>query len=305
MEEIYQLVQNKRILVRKKIANFLEKALRYCGYDFDHDVFKKIIYSEDEYRTPVEEKIKSCYDAYIYLLSNDKNMISRSLWKKFYYIYAEQELEQFLSIKLSTKYFHLNHLAPIEQAIEYHLYVYQELKNLKEEDRLMISLMIFNYILVKNQIPCVQFFRKEFKEYVKTRDSFFNGDKNPMLEFTLKLIKNNPYMDKKFYKDLIPVSLSDIIQFIEERKEEFKTKYQIKGLWIHGSIAKRIERMDSDLDFFIEMSLDLLREEKLALIEELKQVFFDKFKRMIDLHEIVEYLDDDIIKEARTTKRLI
>ena len=305
MEEIYQLVQNKRILVRKKIANFLEKSLRYCGYDFDHDVFKKIIYSEDEYRTPVEEKIKSSYDAYIYLLSNDKNMISRSLWKKFYYIYAEQELEQFLSIKLSTKYFHLNHLSPIEQAIEYHLYVYQELRDLKEEDRLMISLIIFNYILVKNQIPCVQLYRKEFKEYVKARDFFFNGDKHPMLEFTLKILKNNPYMDKKFYRDLIPVTLSDIIEFVEMRKEEFKTKYQIKGLWIHGSIAKKIERMDSDLDFFIEMSLDLLHEEKLSLIEELKQVFFDRFNRMVDLHEIVEYLDDDIIKEARTTKRLI
>lgn len=112
-------------------------------------------------------------------------------------------------------------------------------------------------------------------------------------------------MDKKFYRDLIPVTLSDIIEFVEMRKEEFKTKYQIKGLWIHGSIAKRIERMDSDLDFFIEMSLDLLHEEKLSLIEELKQVFFDRFNRMVDLHEIVEYLDDDIIKEARTTKRLI
>ena len=305
MEEIYELVQNKRVLVRKKIANFLEKALRYCGYDFDHDVFKKIIYSEDEYRTPVEEKIKSSYDAYIYLLSNDRNKISRSLWKRFYYIYAEEELEQFLSIKLSTKYFHINHLAPIEQAIEYHLYVYQELKDLKEEDRFMISLMIFNYILVKNQIPCVQIFKKDIKEYVKARDSFFSGDKKPMLEFTLNLLKNNPYMDKQFYKDLIPVTLSDIIQFVEEKKEEFKTKYQIKGLWIHGSITKRIERIDSDIDFFVEMSLDLLNEEKLALIEDLKQVFFDKFKRMVDLHEIVEYLDDDIIKEMGTTKRLI
>ncbi len=79
MEEIYMLTQNKRIFVRKKISNFLEKALRHCGYDFDHDVFKKIIYSEDEYRTPGEEKIKNSYDAYIYLLSNDKNRISRSL----------------------------------------------------------------------------------------------------------------------------------------------------------------------------------------------------------------------------------
>ena len=305
MEEIYELTQNKRIFVRKKIANFLEKALRYCGYEFDHDGFKKIIYSEDEYRTPVEEKIKSTYDAYIYLLNNDKNMISKSLWKKFYYIYAEEELEQFLGIRLSTKYFHLNHLSPLEQAIEYHLYVYQEFKELKEEDRLLLSLMVFNFILVRNQIPLVQFFKKEFKDYEHVREEYFKGNKTPILEFTLALLKKNPYMEKSYYKNLIPVSLTDIIEFVEERKEEFKNKYHIKGLWIHGSIAKRIERMDSDIDFFVEMSLDLFHEEKLCLINELKQVFFDKFKRMVDIHEIVEYLDDDIIKEARTTKRVL
>ena len=66
MEEIYELVENKRIFVRKKIGNFLEKLLRYCGYIFDHDIFKKIIYSEDEYRTPIEEKIKNTYDAVSY-----------------------------------------------------------------------------------------------------------------------------------------------------------------------------------------------------------------------------------------------
>ena len=64
MEEIYRLTRNKRIIVRKKIANFLEKVFRYCGYDFDHDVFKKVIYSEDAYKTPVEAKIKNYYDAY-------------------------------------------------------------------------------------------------------------------------------------------------------------------------------------------------------------------------------------------------
>ena len=59
MEEIYELVENKRIFVRKKIANFLEKLFRHCGYDFDHDVFKKIIYSEEEYKTPIEEKLNT------------------------------------------------------------------------------------------------------------------------------------------------------------------------------------------------------------------------------------------------------
>ncbi len=305
MEDIYEITQNKRVLVRKKIANFLEKILRYCGYDFDHDRFKKIIYSEDEYRSPVEEKMKNAYDAYIYLLSNDKSRVSKSLWKRFYYIYQEEELEAYQAIKLSTKYFHIKDLAPIEQAIEYHLYVYEELTRLKEEDRLIISLMVFNFILVRNQIPCVQLMMKDIILYVSAREEFQKGNRTPMIEFIVNLLKTNPYMEKSYYTNLIPVSLSDVIRFVEERKEEFKRKYQIKGLWIHGSLAKRIERMDSDIDLFIQMSLDLLAEEKQVLIEELKEEFFQKFKRIVDIHELMEYLDDDIIKEARTTKRLI
>lgn len=305
MEEIYKLTQNKRIIVRKKISNFLEKVFRYCGYDFDHDVFKKVIYSEDAYKTPVEAKIKNYYDAYVYLLNNDKNAISKSLWKRFYYIVKEEELDSFLAIKLSTKYFHLAHLSPLEQAIEYHMFVYQELKCLEEEERIILSLIMFNFILVKNQIPCVQLLKNDFLKYEEARIEFLKGNKASMLKFCIELLKNNAYMKKSYYKNLKPVSLSDILHFVEMRKEELKKRYQVKGLWIHGSMAKGIERIDSDLDFFIQMPLDLLDAEKQALIQELKQLFFDEFKRMIDVQEIVEYLDDDIIKELRTTKKLI
>lgn len=305
MEEIYRLTRNKRIIVRKKIANFLEKVFRYCGYDFDHDVFKKVIYSEDAYKTPVEAKIKNYYDAYTYLLNNAKNTISKSLWKRFYYIVKEEELDSFLSIKLSTKYFHLAHLSPIEQAIEYHMYVYQQLQCLDEEERMILALIVFNFILVKNQIPCVQFLKNDFLKYEEAKIEFLKGNKASMLEFCIDLLKNNAYMKKSYYKNLKPVSLSDILHFVEERKEELKQKYQVKGLWIHGSIAKGMERIDSDLDFFVQMPLDLLDTEKKELLQELKQLFFDEFKRMIDVQEIVEYLDDDIIKELRTTKKLL
>ncbi len=305
MEEIYELTKDKRIFVRKKIVNFLEKILRYCGYDFNHDTFKSIVYSEDEYKTPVEEKIKNLYDAYIFLLSNDKNRISTSLISRFYFLYFGENIENNSSIILSTKYFHIQHLAPIEQAIEYHLYVYNELKSVKEEDGLIISLMIFNYILAKNEMPVVQFYINDLEKYVIARDEYLKGKKESLIEYVLAILKKNPYMDKSYYKNLKEIKLSDIIEFVEKNQEILRTKYFIKGLWIHGSIAKKIERIDSDIDLFIEISLDLLREEKIKIIKELKELFFNEFKRMVDISEIVEYLDDDIIKEARTTKRLI
>ena len=34
------IAQNKELIVRKRIASFLEKLLRYFGYDFRHDLYK-------------------------------------------------------------------------------------------------------------------------------------------------------------------------------------------------------------------------------------------------------------------------
>ncbi len=63
--------------------------------------------------------------------------------------------------------------------------------------------------------------------------------------------------------------------------------------------------MDSDIDLFIELSLDLLQEEKQEILKAIKQELFTKFERMIDLHELVEYVEEEIIKEIKTTKKII
>lgn len=69
--------------------------------------------------------------------------------------------------------------------------------------------------------------------------------------------------------------------------------------------CQKIERMDSDIDLFIELSLDLLQEEKQEILKAIKQELFTKFERMIDLHELVEYVEEEIIKEIKTTKKII
>ncbi len=160
-------------------------------------------------------------------------------------------------------------------------------------------------MLARNQIPIVQLFKKEYEEYEKAREAYLKGNKVPMLEFSINLLKKNPYMEKNYYKKLRPISLKEIVEYVERNKEELKQKFHIKGLWIHGSIAKKIERMDSDIDLFIELSLDLLQEEKQEILKAIKQELFTKFERMIDLHELVEYVEEEIIKEIKTTKKII
>lgn len=65
--------QNRELIVRKRKAQFIEKALQFCGYDFRHDDYKHVVYAESGYKTQSEEKAKNLYDAYSFLLSNAQN----------------------------------------------------------------------------------------------------------------------------------------------------------------------------------------------------------------------------------------
>ena len=83
LKEIYNIVKDKELVVRKKIASIIEKMLRHLGYDFLHDRYKEIVYSESKCVTEEEHYIKNLYDGFIYLLNNKKTTITNNFLKKF------------------------------------------------------------------------------------------------------------------------------------------------------------------------------------------------------------------------------
>ncbi len=86
MNEFTNLTSGCELRVRKRMANFIEKLMRAIGYDFDHDSFKKIVYSEDMAKSEIEETIKNYYDAYYYILSNHKHSLTKGILAKFFFI---------------------------------------------------------------------------------------------------------------------------------------------------------------------------------------------------------------------------
>ncbi len=93
------------LIVRKKLSQFIEKYFRYLGYDFRHTLFKQIIYMETSIQTKLEEKMKSAYDAYFYLLSNYQNIFSHGLLNKFFYILQEKEPAVDMVVRLTDLFF--------------------------------------------------------------------------------------------------------------------------------------------------------------------------------------------------------
>lgn len=305
MEEVYHLIDEKQLLVRKKMGSFIEKILHYYGVIFQHDRFKKIIYGEDGYLTPIEEKIKRIYDSYTYLLSNFQSPVTEGLLKRFYYLWFEREFNSFRALKLVTIYFNLRELAPIEQAAEFHMQVYSELKECEEMDRVIISLIVLNFVFVRNGIPCIHILYGDFKEYEQAKNEFLKRNKEAMFLFLLKVLKKNTYLSSSFYDSLTPLTRSMVIQMLNENKEQIKNSYAVQALWLYGSFVKGIERFDSDVDLLVRLSLDLTQEERKEKVKGLTEYLQAIFHRFVDIHEVYEYIPDEMVKEATKLKKII
>lgn len=296
--------KNKEILVRKILAGFIEKLFNYLGYNLNHDRVKKVLYGEDSFNNNDEEKIKRAYDALIYLLTNAKNPLTHKILNTFFYIFFGKEIDSNVALRIVTKFFGYVDKPVIESAVDFHIDVFNEIDCANEEDRLIISLILFNYFLVKNDIPATQFLSSDLKAYAELKEKYMKGDKLPLYQFFLELINNEKVQDKSYYQNLKVLTLKDIYKVLKDDEEFIKKNYSIKHLSVFGSFAKQINRIDSDIDLLVSFSLDLTSNEKRELVGQIKNRYFNEFNRFIDISEISEYLDDEFIRKIPYVKKI-
>ena len=295
MEEIRKLVKNKELVVRKRIVNFLEMIFVYLGYDFRHDNFKSVLYSKSGYITIMEERAKHYFDGLNYLINNKETSFTLILLKKFFYICLGEEIDENVLKRITSYYFYLNNDNDVKKAVKLHLYAYKTLEYLNYEDRLITSLILFNYILLKHNIPCVQIVKSDLPKYEELRDK---ENIDELYEYMCEIIKSNLFQDKSYYRNLKPLTFKQIKRKILDDKDMLKYKYKVKSVYVFGSFCKGLERIDSDIDVAMSLSLDLTEKEKEQILKELKEYFYKSFKRFVDIHEVMDIIHQDFIKKA-------
>ena len=293
MEKYEEITTGKELIVRKKIATFIENFFKYLKCDFRHDTFKKIVYSETMYVTKNEEKMKNLFDAYVYLLNNYQNPFSENILKRFFYLIYEKEMDKDLLIRLTNLFFECEGMPPFEKAVHFNLEAYKNMVEIEENDRLVISLMFYNLALVKGQIPTVVFYDKKIHEYVKLRDS---GTEEEMMKFLLEHLLSSKFQDKTFYENLELRSFSEVFNTIK-KDQKILEKQGIKHLYIFGSYAKNSERVDSDIDLLVSMNDDLSYDQKREILNSLQDLYFKKLRHFVDFVEIGNYLSNQTIKD--------
>ena len=296
----FNIESGTELIIRKKIAQFTEKYFRYLGYDFRHTLFKQIIYMETGVQTKLEEKIKSSYDAYFYLLSNNKNIFSPSLLNKFFYILQEKEPAADLITRLTDLFFKTCVDNSLENSIIFSHNAFHTMVELEIEYKFLITLIFLNFSLVKIGIPALVFNETVLREL---SELYTLTGSNDLVCYITKFILESKKQDKSYYQNLKKLTFKEIFQTLSDDKV-LLTQFGIKHLYIFGSFAQGTERLDSDIDILAEFSLDIIKERKQKFKETIKHLYFDKFKRFIDLIEVGPYFSENLLKEINNCTRI-
>lgn len=284
---------------RKGQVGFMERLYKYFKYDFEHDIYKAVMYGEGDSNTKLMNRIKSMYDGYEYLLRNSRRKLTREVIKKFYYIVYEEQIKEEKADKLATEYFKIAEEEAIERSNRMYRLINDTFDDKSEEERIIIGIMFLNYVLVKENMKAIRLTQKEIDEFIKIRKE---KDKTKEFENLLKLVRNTKSFTKEYIKNLKPLTLKEICEGI---KEDVKNDEEIKEIIIYGSYAKAKERIDSDVDMLVRLSDDLTYEQRIQKIEGLEERLAKKLKRKVDIHEISKYISDELIRSASKKKIIV
>ncbi len=207
-------------------------------------------------------------------------------------------------LRLATKYFDYLDMPPIESALEFHLTAYREMVELDERKRTAVSLILFNYTLLKHDIPTIHVAKRDFESYKQARASCLNGNSEEMYKFMFDLLNRAKFQNKSFYENLKPLTIGEIINRIRSDEEMLRKDFSIKSIVVFGSFAKDLARIDSDIDLYVAFSLDLSYSQKLEFKEYLTTYYEKIFSRFLDITEASEYITDELIKTMPQIRKI-
>lgn len=194
----------------------------------------------------------------------------------------KKEIDDELALKVVTAFYKPYNNDNIERSISFlHqlLYLFRELK---EEEKYIISLSLFNYSLIYHGYK--ELTDIDLKEYTKE-------------ELILKLEKENR-QEKSYYKELTDLSKKEIIQVLK-KDEEYLRKNNIETLILFGSFTREEQRIDSDIDLLVTFSDGISYIDKCNIIQRMKEEYKSKFKRYVDITELTNLVLDNYVKELQ------
>lgn len=236
-KEFVRIVKNTHILKSNNIP---------------YEKIKKIILAIDKPMSNEELHIKNFSDTFLYLLRNINTSFNTNLIIKTYYILTNQILNEKISKKIVEEYYLYNDESPHFKAIKIHECI---IKNIYPSN-IEMAIMFANYVMIQDKrrplIVSPSFFERYKKIILNTNVSI---KEKQLLFIELEV----PY--KRNRNNVKPVDCKEMCMKLFQMKKSIES-FGVQKLYIFGSVAKRENTVNSDLDLLVKMNENIYNFEK-------------------------------------------
>lgn len=243
----------------KKFYRFIEFTSILCGIGLCHEEFKRISLGYEKPINEYQKSVKRFADAYSYLLNNISSVFDEQLIKSTYYLLESEELNQKKLIIILKVYYETLGLGIADRIFK----MKKAIINLNLKQNVQFSMMMVNFILIKNKYEPVIIYRNDHNVYWSLD---LSSDKE-LYGFLLNRVCKRRNFEQ------IPTKPMDKLKVISQLKEQRKViakEYKVSSLYLYGSIVKDLHNSRSDIDFLISFSEDLIPFEIAILKEKVK-----------------------------------
>lgn len=273
------------MLVSKEIDvklyyRFIEFVSKLVGYGLSHERFKRIILDDFKAEAKEEKEVKQFANAYLYILNNINQSVTKELLQDSYYLLTNQTLDEKIFKQILEPYYMYYDENSHYVSMMVHFKILELIKTRSIEFAFMISNLI---MFKKERYPMVPY-EYIFDIYQKTIKQK-NKDK-------LMVLFSEMEVTSKPYENHSNLSKEEIIWKIKEAKKQLIQEYHIKKLYLYGSFAKEKTNIQSDLDLLVILDKEMLPLEKGIVMKNLTDYLENKIKIHIDILDFSHALEN-------------
>lgn len=277
----------------KQYYRFIEFVSKLVGIDLPHERFKMIALNKYKAESKEEREVSSLKDAYLYLLNNSSQVLTRQLLINTYYLLTNKLLNSEIVDQLLEEYYKNIDDPVIELVSKVHLIT---LNNVNERN-IEFAFILSNYILFKNKEKLLIPYEWNFNDYKEACELL---SKDKILISILEMQSHSKDTNDK--KD---ISFNEIVSKLKEKEEVLKKRFLVKGLYLYGSLTKGSNHDKSDLDLLVIFNDKLINKQKEKLKEELQKYLSNELDVHTDLIDFMHALNNLDISEMENIISII
>ena len=275
-------MSDKITITDKTIYRSIKFLFKYLKYDMFHEVYKKLWLDIDTAKDSREKDILSYIKSLKYLMNQLSAGINPYLIKDSYYLLTGRKLSEKKVETILVIYYSSQEESAHICATMIHKAIYETIKTKKVQ----YAMLLTNYVLLRNGYSMITIFQSEIGKY-RHAISNLKNDWTYLYGFIVAnelFIRNS---DLKIQATPLRYTKETFMKEVIKYKDKLINEYQIKNLYLYGSLSRKQNNLSSDVDMLIIMDDDKLAYfEKVQLIASCKKYLEKKLEIRIDLIDI-------------------